>query len=213
MKGKFVVLEGMNGAGKTTQAPRVTQLIESLGHKVRQAKDPESGPLGHYLRPILKNPESYPNGLSRRSEFLLFAAIKVDMIEQVILPTLASGTSLVSDRFNLGIFAYQGYSLRSPTEWIEWQQMEDMMLPVLRPAWPDLTLLLDIPPEVSLARTRADRGEGRRYDDMDLQEKKRIREGYLYYKELPNVVVINGNQPPNDVFAEIRPHVERLMAA
>ena len=213
MKGKFIVLEGMNGAGKSTQTPRVTQLVRSYGQPVLQAKDPETGPLGQFLRPMLKGTDTYPATLSRRSQFLLFAAIKVDMIEQIIHPTLASGSHMVSDRFNLGIFAYQAYSLRSPQEWIEWQQMEDMMLPVLRPAWPDLTLLLDIPADVSLARTHADRGEGRRYDDMDLQEKQRIREGYLYYKELPNVIVINGNQPPDDVFDEIRPHVERLMAA
>ncbi len=213
MKGKFIVLEGMNGAGKTTQTPRVTHLVQSLGHNVMQAKDPESGPLGAYLRPILKDPHSYANGLSRRSEFLLFAAIKVDMIEQVIHPTLQKGTSLVSDRFNLGIFAYQGYSLKSPADWIEWQQMEDMMFPVLRPAWPDLTLLLDIPAEVSLSRTRTNRGEGRRYDDLELSEKRRIREGYLHYRDLPNVVVIDGNQPEDDVFAAIKPHVEKLFAA
>ncbi len=213
MKGKFIVLEGMNGAGKTTQTPRVTHFVQTLGQPVIQTKDPESGPLGQYLRPILKDPHAYPNGLSRRSEFLLFAAIKVDMIEQVINPTLESGTSIVSDRFNLGIFAYQGYSLKSPTEWIEWQQMEDMMLPVLRPAWPDLTLLLDIPAEVSIARTRVDRGEGRRYDDMDLSEKRRIREGYLHYRDLPNVVVIDGTLSEDDVFAAIKPHVERLFAA
>jgi dTMP kinase len=212
MKGKFIVLEGMNGAGKTTQTPRVTHLVQSLGQQVLQAKDPESGPLGAYLRPILKDPQSYAKSLSRRSEFLLFAAIKVDMIEQVIHPTLEKGTSLVSDRFNLGIFAYQGYSLKSITEWIEWQQMEDMMLPVLNPAWPDLTLLLDILAEVSLARTRTNRGEGRRYDDMKLSEKRRIREGYLHYRDLPNVVVIDGDQPEDDVFAAIKPHVERLFA-
>ncbi len=141
-RGRFVVLEGLDGAGTTTQARLLGERLRAAGRRVHVTAEPSAGPVGALIRQVLtRRLDLEPAALA-----LLFAADRRDHCVAEIAPALARGIDVVSDRFTLSSLAYQGVTLGDP-EWVEAINA--------RAAAPDVTLFLRARPSVALARRRA----------------------------------------------------------
>ena len=109
MRGRFIVLEGIDGSGTTTQLERAVACVAGLGHRATATREPSDGPVGHLLREALLGRLHMPDGekLDGRTMALLFAADRIDHLQREIEPQLAAGTSVLSDRYLLSSLAYQ----------------------------------------------------------------------------------------------------------
>lgn len=170
MKPQFITLDGIDGAGKSTNLAVIKAWFERRGLPVLFTREPGGTPVGEALREILLNPETKA-GL--RAETLMMFAARMQHIEEVILPALSDGIHVVSDRFTDATFAYQGGGRGMPSEDIE--ILEHWVQGGLRP---DLTLLLDVPLEVSMARIGQTR-EKDRFEQEQADFFMRVRSVYL----------------------------------
>lgn len=187
--GKFIVIEGLEGAGKSTAITTVKQYLESRGHQVVCTREPGGTPLAEQLRSLVKQADLQEK-IAPETELLLMYASRVQLLANVIRPALAAGNWVLADRHDLSSRAYQGGG----------RQLADSLLDTLRTAVlgdtrPDLTLYLDIDPAQGLARA-ASRGELDRIEQEQLSFFQRTRAKYLEIaaKE-PNIVVIDAGQP------------------
>lgn len=169
--GRFIVLEGIEGAGKSTHAPFLASWLKERGISVVMAREPGGTPLGEQLRNILLDPGNA--GLPPQAELLLMFAARSASLQEVILPALARGDWVVCDRFADSSFAYQGYGRGLPLEHVEALQRQ-----VLGKLRPDLTLVLDAPVTVGLSR-KAGLGGSDRFERESRAFFKRVRGGYL----------------------------------
>ena len=170
MKPKFITLDGIDGAGKSTNLAVIRQWFEYHGLPVLFTREPGGTPVGEALREILLNPETKA-GL--RAETLMMFAARQQHLEDVILPALADGIHVVSDRFTDATFAYQGGGRGVPLRDIA--TLEHWVQGDFRP---DLTLLLDVPLEVSMVRINQTR-EKDRFEQEEAEFFNRVREVYL----------------------------------
>jgi len=142
MKAKFITLEGMDGAGKSTHIPRIIELLQAKGCEVVSTREPGGTMLGERLRELLLHESMHPE-----TETLLMFAARREHIAQIIRPALARGAFVLSDRFTDATYAYQCGAKGVPENKVntleQWVQAE---------LQPDLTLLFDVPVEVSVAR-------------------------------------------------------------
>ncbi len=205
--GHFIAVDGIDGVGKSTQIQGLERLMRELGIEFMTTRDPGSSEIGRRLRALLLESRLT---MHRRTEAMLFMASRCEMVETMIRPTLASGTSVISDRFLLANVVYQSVS-EGPTAVspdLLWQ-MGDLANGGLRP---DLTLLLDMPAEQALRRIEgpADRMESRGVEYMES-----VRQAFL--TELPRAsrftAVIDAARSPEEVQAEIRKAVENYLSA
>lgn len=191
--GKFIIIEGLEGAGKSTAIATVKQYLESRGHQVVCTREPGGTPLAEQLRTLVKEADLQEQ-IAPETELLLMYASRVQLLTNVIRPALAAGNWVLADRHDLSSRAYQGGG----------RQLGDGLLDTLRTAVlgdtrPDLTLYLDIDPALGLARA-ASRGELDRIEQEQLSFFQRTRAKYLEIaaKE-PNIVVIDAGQPLEQV--------------
>jgi dTMP kinase len=156
VRGRFIVLEGIDGSGTTTQLERAVAFITSLGHRAIATREPSTGPVGLLLREALLGRHHMPGGakVDGRTMALLFAADRVDHLQREVEPQLAGGTSVVSDRYLLSSLAYQAEE--ADRAWVAG-------LARGVPS-PDLTLLLDLPVAVAARRREAAGRPIERYD-------------------------------------------------
>lgn len=156
MRGKLIVLEGIDGAGTTTQLTAAVAFLGSLGQQAVATREPSQGPIGRLLREALLGGHLVPDGsrMDGRTMALLFAADRVDHLQREIEPHLARGTSVVSDRYLLSSLAYQAEE--ADRAWVA-------SLARGVPA-PDLTLLIDVPVAVAAGRRAAAGRPVERYD-------------------------------------------------
>src|SRR5919206_1126563 len=150
MRGLFVTFEGIDRSGKTTQA---AMLCDALGDEALGVREPGGTPAGERVRELLKDAEV---SLSPEAEALLFAAARSELVAEVILPALQSGKVVVSDRFLDSSLAYQGGARGLGIE-----EVERINHFATRGLKPDLTFLLDLPPEDAAARA----GESDRFEE------------------------------------------------
>lgn len=189
----FIVLEGIDGSGTTTQVERLTQYLQSHRRRVLATREPSDGPVGRLLREILLGSHQGPDGASvdGRAMALLFAADRRDHLAREIEPALASGTDVVSDRYVLSSLAYQ--AVEADRMWVE--QLADGI------RVPDLTLLLDIPIAVAAERRRRALRPTERYDEDRVLE--RVAENYrrLAAQETRwgRVASVDGSESADDV--------------
>jgi len=174
--GKFVSFEGIEGCGKTTQIALLSDYLKkrSIAHTI--TREPGGTAVGEGIRKILLNSETIH--LTSASELLLFYASRSQNIQEKIKPALDRNEMVICDRYYHASMAYQGYGRGIPLEFI--QKLTNL---VCYPFRPDLTFLLDIEPEVGLARARA-RNHGRpenegRFEAEDLEFYNKVRDGYL----------------------------------
>jgi len=147
LRGKFIVFDGGEGCGKSTQARLLREELERQNLSVLPVHDPGATRIGEMVRAILLNPENTDMGM--RCEMLLYMASRAQMMVEKILPALAAGQTVVSDRFVSSTLAYQlgGDGLTAD----EIRRVGDI---AIRGRWPDLTLIFDLPVEASQARVR-----------------------------------------------------------
>ncbi len=145
-RGRFLVLEGLDGAGTTTQAAILASRLAARGRRVHLTSEPSRGPVGRLLRRALRGTIAGGRPLDQRALALLFAADRVDHLVSEVEPRLASGVDVVSDRYALSSLAYQS-AATGDLAWVEVLNRE-------APA-PDLTVFLEVRPAVALGRRYA----------------------------------------------------------
>jgi dTMP kinase len=175
-QGRFISFEGIEGCGKTTQIALLSEYLtkHSIPHTI--TREPGGTAVGEGIRKILLNSETIH--LTAASELLLFYASRSQNIQEKIRPALERQEMVICDRYYHASMAYQGYGRGIPLDFIG--KLTDLVCANYRP---DITLLLDIEPEVGLARARArnhtkTENEGR-FEQEDLEFYSRIRDGYL----------------------------------
>jgi dTMP kinase len=165
-RGKFVVLEGIDGAGTTTQAARLTDRLRSLRMPVRATREPSDGPVGTLIRQVLTGRLVSPGGRAPgwATMALLFAADRMDHVDAEIEPFLASGGVVISDRYDASSLGYQSIMSGSRQSALPW--IRDINRHAPRP---DLTVVLDLSAEIAAARRHA-RGEAAQlYEQNEMQ--------------------------------------------
>lgn len=170
-RGKFLTLEGGEGAGKSTQATRLAERLRALGHEVVQTREPGGSPGAEALRELLVRGEA--GRWSPVAEALLMYAARSDHLERVIRPALERGAWVVCDRFSDSSRAYQGAGGGVPSEVIE--AIDQAVVGVDQP---DLTLIFDLPVEIGLERAHV-RGGDARFESKGREFHERLRAGYL----------------------------------
>lgn len=190
MAGKFITLEGMDGAGKSTHIPTIIELLESRGVEVVSTREPGGTALGESLREILLH-----QTMHAETEALLMFAARREHIAQVIAPALARGAYVVSDRFTDASFAYQ-----CGGRGIDTAKMRILEKWVQESLQPDMTLLFDVPVEVSVARLAGARSPDK-FERESADFFTRIRNAYLQRAaESPHrFQVIDSNRDLNSV--------------
>ena len=191
----FFSFDGVDGVGKTTQIKRFTEWLTADGYRVTSCRDPGSTPLGESIRQILLSHDQGP--ISARSEMLLYMAARAQLVEERIFPALEADQVVVSDRYLLANVVYQGYAggLNPETLW----QVGAIATCGLQP---DLTFLLDMPPEQATERI------GRELDRMEsrgVPYRLKLREGFLTEarRHANRIVVIDASQSIDQVHAEV----------
>lgn len=170
-RGCFVTVEGIEGAGKSTQMGVVHEFLKAKRIRVVMTREPGGTPLGEAVRALLLDPGN--RSMSMDAELLLVFAARAEHIHEVIRPALDSGDWVLSDRFTDATFAYQGGG-----RGIEAARIAALEEWVQGPLRPDLTLLLDVPVEVGMARI-AKRGRPDRFEREEGDFFRRIRDNYL----------------------------------
>ncbi|MDD4657663.1 MAG: dTMP kinase [Eubacteriales bacterium] len=169
LKGRFIVFEGLDGCGKTTQAQMLSDFLSHQGVKYLHVREPGGTTVGNKLREILLDPETV---LTRWGEVLLLAAARAQLVQDVIRPALAQGEIVVCDRYLFSSLAYQGYGLQQNVELVRQVNLE-----AVGGLMPDWTFLLDIEPEAGLARQANRRGLDR-IEQRNAGFFQRVVEGY-----------------------------------
>jgi dTMP kinase len=175
--GAFIVFEGPEGSGKSSQARTLASNLGADGYPTVLTREPGGTRLGDALRQLLL--PATPAPISARSEALLYCASRAQLVEDVIQPALDGGQVVISDRFGYSTLAYQGYG--RGLELKELRAVNEFAVGGLQP---DLCVLLDIAPEVGLGRKRSllqagNDGEWNRFEEEKLEFHQRVRNGYL----------------------------------
>ena len=227
----FVSFEGGEGSGKTTQLDLLCERLEQSGRRVLPIKEPGTTELGRHVRELVKGRrlggQTGDQTISRGAELFLFLAARAELVTKVLRhATDADDLVIVADRYADSTVAYQGYGRRMPVA-----AVEEMNRIATRGVVPQLTLLLDCPPEVGLRRVgdvqmslpldveevwmpgRMDEEDSRRFEDEPLEFHRRLRAGYraLAAKEPDRWRVIDATPSIEAVHREVWGHVERLL--
>ncbi len=197
--GYFVAFEGGEGAGKSTQVRLLEEWLIDQGHEVVLTREPGATPLGRRLRELLLDPAT--GSIAPRAEALLYAADRAEHVQTLITPALERGAIVVTDRYSDSSVAYQGAGRDLPAD-----DIARISRWATRGLVPDLTVVLDIPPEVGLSRgeTPADRLEA---EPLEFHHRVRQRFLDLAGRHPRRYLVVDATQPPEVVGAQIR---ERL---
>lgn len=207
MKANFIVVEGLEGAGKSTAIKTVLDTLTAAGIKdIVNTREPGGTPLAEKMRALVKE-EHEGEDLKDMTELLLLYAARVQLVENVIKPALANDQWVVGDRHDLSSQAYQGGGRQIDAALMK--NLRDTTLGEFKPAF---TLYMDIEPRIGLERARG-RGELDRIEKMDISFFERTRERYL---ELANaddtIVVINAEQTIENVSQDIQAALNEWLA-
>ncbi|MCH2538758.1 MAG: dTMP kinase [Anaerolineales bacterium] len=204
----FVTLEGTEGSGKTTQCQMLRQHLVEKGHDVLLTREPGGTKIGQQVREVLFDQRNHD--MTPEAEFLLFSASRAQLVRDVIKPHLTKGGVVVCDRYFDSSLAYQGYGHGLG---------HDVLREVTRIATgglrPNLTLLLDLPPEEGLRRRRRQRDQWNRLDAHQLSFHSRVRQGFLELArdEPDRWEVIDASQSTEHIFRSVRELVEELQSS
>ncbi|HEU4730674.1 MAG TPA: dTMP kinase [Kofleriaceae bacterium] len=193
----LIVLEGLDGAGTTTQARRLVEHLRGRGHAAHLTREPSDGPIGRLIREMLTGQHAVPGQPISQSTFgLLFAADRLDHLQREVEPRLAAGITVVSDRWYHSSLAYQGTG--ADRDWIAALNA--------RARRPDLTLFLQVRPEIAAQRRVAAGRVQELFEDLAMQQE--VEAGYrATLTELTalgeRIEVLDGELPPDAVFQQI----------
>lgn len=201
-RGKFITLEGVDGAGKSTHIPALAALLRESGQELMVTREPGGTPLGEKLRELLLH-----DAMDPATETLLMFAARQEHLLQVILPALARGAHVLSDRFTDATFAYQSGGRGLPrariAELESWVQGDFQ---------PDLTLLFDLPVSISSQRLAGARHPDR-FEQLDHRIFDRIRNAYLERAEQfpERFRIIDASQPRDDIGRQLAGIVSSIL--
>ncbi len=203
--GTFITLEGGEGSGKTTQVPRLAQYFRSAGYPVLVTKEPGGTVSGRSMRSILL--KNTTNPIDAKCELFLYLADRAQHITEVVKPALRDGKIVICDRHADATVAYQAFGREINIKFVV--TLNRFATGGLKPA---LTLLLDQPPEIGLARCQQ-RASMNRLDREELAFHRRVRRGYreLARAEPDRIRVINAKLAPDRVETAIRRHAQRFL--
>jgi len=204
-RGCFLVLDGPEGAGKTTQVERLVQRLRDAGCKATSVRDPGSTPVSERIREVLLD-RRLPE-MDARTEVFLYMASRAEMVARIVRPALDVGLIVVCDRFVSSTVAYQGYAGGIDPELI-W----DLGRTACGGIEPNLTVILDLPVQEGLARARR-LAEPDRIEAKDQTFHEKVRQGFLSMAEArPQVfAVVDASQPPDAVAEAIWEAAKRVL--
>ncbi|MEJ2639106.1 MAG: dTMP kinase [Desulfosarcinaceae bacterium] len=208
----FITLEGIEGSGKTTQMDRLGRHLEAAGRRVVVTREPGGTPIGQKIRALLLDPAN--SALVPEAELLLYMADRVQHIRTVIQPALAEGRVVLCDRFFDATMVYQGVARGVPAEMV--RRLYTLTCGALSP---DLTFLLDLPPEEGLRRAWAQLENGNRtrsesrFEQEKLDFHRKVRAGYLELAEIyrARYRLIDAGLGPEAVGRAMIEHLDRLL--
>jgi len=201
VKGRFFVLDGPDGGGKTTQVAALRDYLTERGEPVKTLREPGATSAGEAIRDLLLDPNT---DLIPVAEMLLYQAARAQMVDALLRPTLESGVTVLLDRYWYSTAAYQGHGLG-----LDIDSVREVSRTATRGLEPDHLFLLDVDPEVGLSRIR---GERDRIEGRPLEYHRRVREGFLAEAALlgDRATVLDASRPAAEVSAVIREVVDRL---
>ena len=197
-KGFFITFEGIDGSGKSTQIQNLAKYLEEHGFDIIITREPGGSVGGEEIRNLLLQGEV--DRWSAETEILLFTAARRDHLERVILPALQDGKIVICDRFTDSTRMYQG--MRGP----KLRDLVDKLTEEVINCDPDLTIIIDIDPEISLMRAKSRKTAEERFEDFGVDLQKKMRSGFIdLSKEFSSrVEVVNGQQSVDELAKEIR---------
>jgi dTMP kinase len=207
-RGRFIAFEGIDGAGTTTQMDRLVTWLRKRGELAEPTAEPTTGPIGTMIRQILggrlvsKPSGGEPEGIDRATIALLFAADRIDHLQNEIEPHLAAGRHVICDRYVLSSMAYQGVDVD-----LKFVRAINIKAPA-----PDLTLFIKVSPEVAMQRIATSRPDRDLFETLPFQRK--VAEGYeacaAAYREGP-LVTLDGEASIDRVTTEVQRAVEDML--
>ncbi len=203
-RGIFIAIEGGDGAGKDTQ---IEFLKKKLGERMVYTRVPGGTMLGEELREILIHETKGP--ISIPAELFLFLADRAEQVEKIIKPALEEGKIVVSNRSWLSLIAYQICGRNQP----EWKSLvEDSIKKIFENVPLDLAIVLDVPPEVGLARVRSRKAALDSIENMPLEAHERVRQGFLdAAKEVKTAQVIDASRSIEEVWKDVEKAVTSVV--
>lgn len=204
MSAMLITVEGVEGSGKSTQCARLAQHLGGRGLEVVRTSEPDGTPLGLRVRALFEADGSTPTPLTQT---FLFMAARQEHVTRVIVPALARGAVVISDRYADATVAYQGYG-----QGMDVQSIRELNMLATGGVLPDLTLVLDLDPAAGMRRIH-----GRALDTfekMDAAFHRRVREGYLEIARADKnrVVVLDADREPDALHADVVRAVDELLA-
>jgi dTMP kinase len=209
-QGRFIVLEGPDGAGKSVQASRLAERLRGSGYPVTITREPGGTPLGEQVRAIVLDPSDVRRGPV--ADALLFNAARSQHVSDVIRPALERGDVVICDRYATSTMAYQGYG-----SGLDRDLLASVQAFATAGLQPDLVVVIDVPVEVGLARRGAGSvDELTRFEDgdrHDLAFHQRVRAGYLEMAaaDPAHWAVIDGDGTPDEVAVSVARAVEPVL--
>ncbi|CAM4403664.1 dTMP kinase [Saccharibacillus endophyticus] len=208
--GKFIVLEGPDGSGKTTQIARIETYLRERGADFISTREPGGVQVAEKIRSVILDVDNAMSGLT---ECLLYAAARREHLMQKVIPALEQGKIVICDRYVMSSLSYQGYG----------RELGEAVLDINKRAinvdgveyWPSMNIYLDVTPEVGLQRIHA-KHAGREINRLDLEAEdfhRRVREGYLKLmaEYEGQFTMIDASRNEEAVFADIKGVLEKLI--
>ena len=201
----FIVFEGIDGAGKTTQARALYRRLIRMGRRALLTREPGGTPLGQVVRRWVKTRQ----GLTPSAELFLFSAARSQLVEHVIRPSLSEGITVIADRFVASTIAYQGHG-----RGLDIGLVEQVNRQATAGVTPTITMLLDLDPEVGTRRnSAASRGQDDNFDAAPLGFQDKIRQAYLDQAaaDPDGWLIMDGSTPRNRLSREIWAKIQPLL--
>ncbi|MEA4888775.1 MAG: dTMP kinase [Clostridiaceae bacterium] len=197
-RGRLITFEGIDGTGKSTQIVRLTEKLREMGKTVQVLREPGGTAIGESVREILLDRRH--TNMCEETELLLFAAARAQLVREIILPALETGSWVICDRFYDSTVAYQGYGRGLDLNVIG--ALNQLAIGTCRP---DITILLDLPVELAVKRLTGRKEKADRLDNESLAFMQQIRDGYrnLALAEPDRLILMDAAQPETVLAADI----------
>ena len=204
LSGKFISFEGIDGCGKSTQSKILSEELISCGHKILLTREPGGSDGAEEIRNLLLTGNT--DRWSAETEILLFTAARRDHLERTILPALENGLAVICDRFSDSTRVYQGVTRGDLRDLVD--QLDSAVIP----RQPDITVLIDLDPTISLARAIERSNNEARFENFGVEMQIKLRKGFLTLaNEFPDrFMVIDGNRTEAEVAENISKRLHEI---
>ncbi len=204
-KGLFITVEGMDGSGKTTQIGLMSSYLKDKGYEVVLTREPGGTIIGEKIRNIILDPQN--SGMCDAAEMLLYASARAQLVGEVIKPSVDSGKIVICDRFADSSYVYQGFG-----RGIDFKVIEDANRAALDGISPDITIFLDIRPELALGRRLAATGADR-IENEKIEFHLRVYSGYKKLASLycDRIKSVESSRSIEDIAQDIRRLLDGLL--